>query len=56
MNTAETIQQVINTLDKITVSGYDNMNKMLGCMQALNRIKTELATEATEKGGSSNGD
>lgn len=44
MKTIETLQAVINTLDKIPVSGYDNMDKMLGCMQTLIGLKRELET------------
>ena len=44
MKTSETLQAVINTLDKIPVCGFDNMDKMLGCMQTLVSLKRELET------------
>jgi len=36
--TYQTIVAVRNTLDKITVSGEENLDKMLGCIQALNAL------------------
>lgn len=37
----QTLINVINTLNQITVSGFENMNKLLGCIQALDRIVKE---------------
>lgn len=42
----ETIRAVIRTLNTITVSGADNMNKILGCIQALQEL---LKVEKGEK-------
>lgn len=44
---AEKIQAVINTLEGLDIkSTYDNMNKILGCMQVLAGIRDELNKEA----------
>ena len=32
------IRQVVATLDTVEVKGRDNMDKILGCMQALDKI------------------
>lgn len=42
MNTVEKVQAVINTLNKVTVSGYNNMSHLLGCIQTLDQVKKEL--------------
>ena len=34
----ELIRKVISTLDKVEVKGKDNLDKMLGCMQVLEKI------------------
>lgn len=34
----ELIRKVLATLDTVEVKGKDNLNKMLGCMQALEKI------------------
>lgn len=38
MESIALISKVIATLDTIEVRGYDNMDKMLGCMQALKSL------------------
>ena len=55
MQTCERIQAVINTLNQITVSGYDNMNKLLGSMQTLTQIKNELSEGDDKKAPSEKG-
>ena len=41
----EKIALIINTLNQIEVRGSDNMNKLLGSIQALNGILKELSVE-----------
>ena len=36
------IRQVLATLDTVEIKGHDNINKMLGCMQALEKIADAL--------------
>ena len=44
---ADKIQAVINTLEELDIkSTYDNMNKILGCMQMLAGIRDDLGKEA----------
>lgn len=47
----ELIRRVLNTLDKIEVKGRDNLDKMLGCMQTLQKVANEMAAnnKATEQ-------
>jgi hypothetical protein len=33
------IQAVINTLNSVTVNGFDNMDKMVGCMKVLADVR-----------------
>jgi len=43
---ADKIQAVINTLEGLDIkSTYENMNKILGCMQVLAGIRDELGKE-----------
>ena len=42
MNMEELIRKVISTLDKVEVKGKANMDRMLGCMQALEKIADAL--------------
>lgn len=56
MNPCERIQAVISTLNQITVSGYDNMNRLLGCMQTLTQIKDELSADGDNKAPAEKGE
>lgn len=38
----ELIRKVLEILDTVDVKGKDNLNKMLGCMQALEKIADAL--------------
>ena len=38
----QTLIAVIRTLNAVTVSGADNMNRLLGCIQALESLLKEL--------------
>ena len=42
MNITEYLNAVINTLEQVRVSGSENWNKMLGCVQMLKKICDEL--------------
>ena len=42
MNVEELIRKVLATLDTVEVKGKDNMDKMLGCMQALEKIANAM--------------
>ena len=33
------IQAVINTLNNVTVNGFDNMDRMVGCMKVLAEVR-----------------
>ena len=48
------IQKVINTLEELTIkSTFDNMNKLLGCLQVLADVRNQLQQQeapAEEKG------
>jgi len=47
---AAKIQVVISTLEGLNIkSTYENMNRLLGSMQALEAIKDELAAMGKEK-------
>lgn len=48
---ADKIQAVINTLDIVTVSGFDNMDRIVGCMKVLADIREQLrAAEEVHNG------
>lgn len=47
---AQDIQNVIGTLESLNIpSTYDNMNKMLGCMQCLAHVRDELQRDEPRK-------
>ena len=50
MNMEELIRKVISTLDKVEVKGKDNMDRMLGCMNALEKIADALKHNREELG------
>lgn len=52
----EILQQVIYTLNTIPVSGKDNLDKLLGCINALESICRSLTTSSNAaEGGEKNG-
>ena len=55
MNITESIQAVINTLNAVSVSGVENMNRMLGSIHTLAEVKAELERSNKTDGGDSNG-
>lgn len=63
------IRQVLYTLDQIDVKGRENIDRMLGCMQALEKIANamkhnreemekipETVKKVTQEGGETNAD
>ena len=42
MEAIKKIQAVQNTLEKVSVAGPENWNRMLGCWQALQEVEKEL--------------
>lgn len=49
---SEKIQAVIKTLEMLTITAtYDNLNKMLGCLQTLIEIRDDLKKEQEIKTG-----
>ncbi len=44
-NALQVLQNVIAALDKVTVTGLDNMDRILGCAQALEKLVREEATK-----------
>lgn len=56
----EIIRKVIATLNTVEVKGRDNMDKVLGCMQALDKVADALrhnreTMEKTKEGATENG-
>lgn len=47
------IESLIFTLNKVTVEGEENWDKLLGCIQTLRKL-SELIKEAQEKGAAVN--
>lgn len=47
MNETTLIHRVINTLNQITVSGAENMDKLLGCILALRKLVETPANAQT---------
>jgi len=49
---AEAIQKVINTLEGLDIKPtYDNMNRLLGCMQVLANVRDNLEKQEGEADG-----
>jgi len=49
MNIATTLQAVINTLNRIPVSGAENLDGMLGCIQVLEQLKHDIENAAKDE-------
>lgn len=43
-----TIARIIYTINQVDVRGKDNMDKLLGCIQALERLAAQLDTAGKE--------
>lgn len=43
MDNVKTIQAIINTLNQITVSGEGNLDKLLGCILALKKVRDNMS-------------
>lgn len=48
MNTIEKVIAVRNTLEKVSVAGPENWDRMLGCWQLLGQVEEELKHESTD--------
>ena len=48
MNAKDTIAAVIKTLNQVEVKGKNNMDQLLGCIIALERVLTEESAEKKE--------
>ena len=49
MDLKQDIQNVITTLEGLDIkSTYDNMNRLLGCMQVLANVRDALKTEVKD--------
>lgn len=46
MDTATTIQAIINTLNTIPVSGAENLDRMLGCIRTLEKMRADMVNAA----------
>ena len=44
------IQLIISTLNEVEVKGYDNMSKLLGCINALTKIINQPEKEGEADG------
>lgn len=40
---AKELQNIIDTLNQVTITGYDNMNRLMGSMQHLAKLRDKLA-------------
>lgn len=47
MKALEKLQVIENTLERVTVSGSQNMSWILGCIEMLREIKKELMENAS---------
>ena len=50
----DTLIAIIRTLNSISVSGAENMNRLLGCIQALEGIVAELSKPEEKDGRQEN--
>lgn len=51
MNDKNILPAVIKTLETISVSGKDNLGKLLGCISALESLFVESAEKEEQHGG-----
>lgn len=40
---AKEVQNIIDTLNQVNITGYDNMNRLMGSMQHLAKLRDRLA-------------
>lgn len=51
METADMVQAVINTLSNLDIkSSYENMDKLLGCLQMLAKVRDRLNAPEVKDG------
>ena len=56
MDKIEYLNAVINTLEKVSVSGSGNWDRMLGCVQVLKQVCEELKKDGSGKTAKQSGD
>lgn len=56
MNKLESLNAVIATLEKVSVSGSENWDRMLGCVQVLRQVCEELKRDGSGKTAEQSGD
>ena len=49
MNTIFTLDQIIATLNNVEVKGKDNLDRLLGCIMALEATQEAMQNEFNEK-------
>ena len=55
-NALQVLQNVIAALDKVTVTGLDNMDRILGCAQALENLVRDEAAKQVAKDAKKKGE
>lgn len=56
MDKVERLNAVIHTLEKVSVSGTENWDRMLGCVQVLRQVCEELKKDGSGKTAEQSGD
>ena len=56
MSQIERLNSVIYTLEKVSVSGTENWDRMLGCVQVLRQVCEELKRDGSGKTAEQSGD
>lgn len=51
METIQTINAILNTLNTIEVKGAANLNALLGCIQTLETVRNKLMEEQEKENG-----
>ena len=46
-----TLELIINTLNRIEVCGRDNLSRLLGCIQELEKLKEDMAHDRDDQQG-----
>ena len=55
-NALQVLQNVIAALDKVTVTGLDNIGRILGCAQALENLVRDEAAKQVAKDAKKKGE
>ena len=46
MDKIKILKDVVGTLNLVSVAGVENMDRMLGCIQAIQQVRQEMEAEA----------